>query len=89
MVFSLKRLRLLPYLHNHTNELCQGPDLHFFHHAGAMDFNSALTDSQVTRDDLVGFPLNDQLKGAKMPSSDSIGTHPMLSIQLISQTATP
>ena len=67
MVFSLKRLRLLPYLHNHAYELRQGSDLHFFHHPGAMNFDSALTDIEVARDDLVGFPLNDQLQDLFFP----------------------
>ncbi len=67
MVFSLERLRLLLYLHNHAYELRQGPDLHFLHHAGAMYFDSALTDIEVARDDLVGFPLNDQLQDLFFP----------------------
>ena len=61
MVFSLERLRLLLYLHDHAYELRQGSDLHFFHHPGTMNFDSALTDIEVTRYDFIGFALNNKL----------------------------
>ena len=67
MEFSLERPRLLLNLHNHAYELRQGSDLHFFHHPGAMNFDSALTDIEVARDDLVGFALNDQLQDLFFP----------------------
>ena len=59
--------KLLLYLHDHANELRQGPDLHFFHHAGAMNFDSALTDIQVTRYDLIGFALDDKVQDLFFP----------------------
>ncbi len=60
-------LRLLLYVHDHANELRQGPDLHFLHHSGAMNFDSALTDFQVASYDPIGFALNDKLQDLFFP----------------------
>ncbi len=35
MSYGAERLELTLYLHDHANGLCQGSDLHFFHHPGA------------------------------------------------------
>ena len=53
--------KLLLYLHDHANELRQGPGLHFLHHPGAVNFDCALTDVQVSRYDFIGFALDDKL----------------------------
>ena len=42
--------------------MSQGPNLHFFHYSGAMNFDGALTNVQIASNDLIGFALNDQLQ---------------------------
>jgi hypothetical protein len=46
----------------HTHELREGPDAELLHHLAAVHFDGALTDTEISRDHLVHFPVRHSLE---------------------------